>query len=121
MLALGLSADFLAQREREREGGVEYRGDETHVDPDTMRLYPTLLAVHEPPLTHSPKTPKTVWEVPEPALRKLIVSHAGGDTEAKSKRTHPAKAKKRPGNAGETILLEVDYYSTVAIAQENIG
>jgi hypothetical protein len=39
------------------------------------------------------------------ASRKLTLSQTGGETETKIKRAMAAKAKKSPGNAGETIVM----------------
>lgn len=40
------------------------------------------------------------------ASRKLTLSQTGGETETKMSNAMAANAKKRPGNAGETILSE---------------
>lgn len=39
------------------------------------------------------------------ASRKLTWSQTGGETDTKIKRAMAAKAKKSPGNAGETIFV----------------
>ena len=102
-----------------------FRAEKTHLAPLTVRWYPTLLCEQLPPTTHSPKTPKTVLVVPTVALRKVTLFQTGGETDANlvthhqprpvspqgmntySSKTIAANAKKRPGSAGEGILVEV--------------
>ena len=50
-----------------------------------------------------PKTPKCVL----PTSRNDIAFHVGTETEATTSKTVPAKQKKKPGKAGDTILTVV--------------
>jgi hypothetical protein len=48
-----------------------------------------LLAVHAPPETHRPKTPQYVVCPPAVVDKKLTTFHAGGEMDAKRRRTMP--------------------------------
>ena len=62
------------------------------------KLYPI-----EVPVPVYPKTPKCVL----PTSRNDIAFHVGTETEATTSKTVPAKQKKKPGKAGDTILTVV--------------